>query len=96
MTGTMRSSEGLDPRRRKLLFRCWHRGTREMDLVLGPFADTCVADLPESDLDDFERLMDVPDHELYGWIVGEIAPPADYATALMQRLRTFHRRAGRQ
>ena len=39
MTGTTRSSEGLDPRRRKLLFRSWHRGIREMDLILGGFAD---------------------------------------------------------
>ena len=37
MTGTTRSSEGLDPRRRKLLFRSWHRGMREMDLILGSF-----------------------------------------------------------
>ena len=39
MTGTTRSSEGLDLRRRKLLFRAWHRGMREMDLIMGRFAD---------------------------------------------------------
>src|SRR6185312_2474810 len=38
MTGSTRSSDGLDERRRRLLFRCWHRGTREMDLILGRFA----------------------------------------------------------
>ncbi|MBI4276145.1 MAG: succinate dehydrogenase assembly factor 2 [Rhizobiales bacterium] len=91
MTGSTRSSEGLDPRRRKLLFRAWHRGIREMDLVLGPFADACIADFNERDLDEFERLMIVPDHDLYGWVVGETAAPADYETALMQRLRAFHR-----
>ena len=39
MTGSQKSSEGLDPRRRRLLFRAWHRGSREMDLIMGPFAD---------------------------------------------------------
>jgi len=39
---TERTSDGLDPRRRKLLFRCWHRGMREMDLILGRFADSAL------------------------------------------------------
>ena len=39
MTGSSRSSDGLDPRRRRLLFRSWHRGTREADLIMGRFAD---------------------------------------------------------
>ena len=43
MTGTTRSSNGLDDRRKRLLFRCWHRGTREMDLILGRFADAEIA-----------------------------------------------------
>ncbi len=59
MTGSTRSSEGLDVRRRKLLFRAWHRGTREMDLILGRFADAAIADLSEAEIDDFERLLDV-------------------------------------
>ena len=43
MTGSTRSSGGLDDRRKRLLFRCWHRGTREMDLILGRFADAEIA-----------------------------------------------------
>ena len=46
MTGTTRSSGGLDDRRKRLLFRCWHRGTREMDLILGRFADAEIATSP--------------------------------------------------
>ncbi len=45
MTGSTRSSDGLDDRRKRLLFRCWHRGTREMDLILGRFADAEIAEL---------------------------------------------------
>ncbi len=47
MTGTTRTSEGLDARRRKLLFRSWHRGTREMDLIMGRFADVHIGDFTE-------------------------------------------------
>ena len=72
MTGTSRTSADLDPRRRRALFRAWHRGTREMDLLLGPFADAHIAPLGDHDLADFEALMEVPDDELYTWIVGRV------------------------
>ncbi|TIU74057.1 MAG: succinate dehydrogenase assembly factor 2, partial [Mesorhizobium sp.] len=51
MTGTQRSSEGLDARRRKLLFRSWHRGMREMDLILGCFADAEIGALTADEID---------------------------------------------
>src|SRR3954470_13585057 len=70
MTGTERSSEGLDPRRRKLLFRSWHRGIREMDLIMGRFADATIAQLSDDELSHYERLMDVPDPQLFAWITG--------------------------
>ncbi|GAA4113894.1 succinate dehydrogenase assembly factor 2 [Aminobacter aganoensis] len=75
MTGTTRSSEGLDPRRRKLLFRSWHRGMREMDLVLGSFADANIDRLSETELDLYEALLDIADRELLSWIVGEAPVP---------------------
>ena len=90
MSGTTRSSDGLDPRRRKLLFRSWHRGTREMDLILGRFADAWIPRLTDFDLDDYERLMEVPDRDLFVWITGEQQTPANYDTGLLRRLREFH------
>src|ERR671937_1738739 len=71
MTGTTRSSDGLDARRRKLLFRCWHRGMREMDLIMGRFADATVEQLTEDEVAQFEQLMEVPDPEILAWITGE-------------------------
>ena len=71
MTGSTRSSDGLDDRRKRLLFRCWHRGTREMDLILGRFADTEISDLPDADLAELERLLEVPDPDLYAALTGE-------------------------
>jgi antitoxin CptB len=91
MTGSTRSSEGLDERRRRLLFRSWHRGIRETDLLLGRFADSHIADLSDADLDEYERLLEVPDHDLYGWITGEGVTPPSYQTSLFGRLRDFHR-----
>jgi len=90
MTGTTRSSEGLDIRRRKLLFRSWHRGMREMDLIMGGFADSTVADLAETELADFERLIEAPDRAILAWVTGEEAVPVDHDTALFRRLREFH------
>jgi antitoxin CptB len=90
MTGSCRSSAGLDLRRRRILFRAWHRGTREMDLIMGRFADWAVDGLTEAELGDFERLIELPDRELYAWITGEEAVPGEHATALFARLRDFH------
>jgi antitoxin CptB len=91
MTGTTRSSEGLDVRRRRLLYRAWHRGTREMDLIMGRFADAMIGSLTEGELDAFERLSDQPEPDLYAWITGERSVAAEHDTALFARLRAFAR-----
>jgi antitoxin CptB len=94
MTGTTRSSEGLDPRRRRILFRCWHRGVREMDLIMGRFADAEIERLSLEELDELERLMEAPDADVYRWIAGDEPPPAAYDGILFRRLRAFHERGG--
>ncbi len=90
MTGTTRSSEGLDVRRRRLLFHSWHRGTREMDLIMGRFADEVIGALSEAELDEFERLADVPDQELYAWVSGGAKVPPNYDTGMLRRLLAFN------
>ena len=90
MTGTSRTTEGLDQRRRRTLYQAWHRGTREMDLLLGRFADDVIDDLSDAELADFEALMDVPDHDLFGWICGRSDVPPNYDTALFGRIVGFH------
>jgi antitoxin CptB len=94
MTGTTRSSEGLDERQRRLLFRAWHRGMREMDLIMGAFADAMIDRLSAAELDEFERLMQAPDPQLYRWIAGDGEPPPPYDCSVLHRLREFHRRGG--
>jgi antitoxin CptB len=77
-----RMAETLETRLKRLRIRCWRRGTREMDLLFGPYADTALASLPPEDLDAFEALLEENDHDLYAWLSG--ARPADprHASAL--------------
>jgi len=89
MTGTTRSSGGLDDRRKRLLFRCWHRGTREMDLILGRFADAEIVAMRDDELAQLERLIEVPDPDLYAALIGDTPLDPEYATALFERIKAF-------
>ena len=87
MTGSTRSSSGLDDRRKRLLFRCWHRGTREMDLILGRFADAEIATLGDDELTRLEHLIDVPDPDLYAALTGDKPLAPEYVGALFDRIK---------
>jgi antitoxin CptB len=89
MSGTSISSEGLDERRRRLLFRAWHRGMREVDLITGRFADAHIGSLTEAEVDEFEKLMDVPEPELLAWVMGVELTPAQFDTPVFRRMRDF-------
>jgi antitoxin CptB len=77
----------MDDRRKKLAFRAWRRGFREIDLILGGFADRNLAGLDAAGLDAFERLLNAPDQDVYAWIVGHASAPDDHDTPLLQALR---------
>ena len=81
------SSAGLDPRRRRILFRAWRRGLREMDLALGQFADAHLTELDDEEMAEFERWLDLPDPDILGWITGETPTPERFDTPLFARLR---------
>jgi antitoxin CptB len=87
---TERTSEGLDTRRKRLLFRAWRRGVREMDLIVGRFADVHIDKFDDAALDDFERLIEVPNAELYAWVTGEVRAPAEHDSAVLRALIGFH------
>lgn len=95
MTGTTRSSDGLDVRRRRLLYRSWHRGTREADLIMGRFADAHIEGFSDAELNAYERLLEALEADLLAWVTGAAAVPAEYDTAMFRRLCDFHFRAGR-
>jgi antitoxin CptB len=81
--------EDLDVRRSRLLFRCWHRGTQESDLILGPFAEMSLAHLDGAQLDRLEALLECTDPELFDWILAGITPPSKHDHDLMRALRDF-------
>jgi antitoxin CptB len=89
MTGSTRSSDGLDDRRKRLLFRCWRRGTREMDLLLGRFADAAIADLSDAELTQLDRLIELPDPDLYAALSGDVLLAPEYRTDLFDRIKSF-------
>lgn len=89
MTGISRTSADLDPRRRRILFRAWHRGIREMDLILGQFAEAELSGLSEVELDELEIIMAEEDNDLVKWIIGEQPVPERYRTPMFTRIAAY-------
>jgi antitoxin CptB len=83
-----------DPRRKRALFRSWHRGMRETDLLMGRFADAEMAYLSEADLADYEVLLEAQDRDILTWLTGEAEIPARYDTPVLRKLLRFHTHAG--
>ena len=74
-------------RRKRLRFRAWHRGIKETDLILGPFADAYVETLEPQELDDFEALLAVPDNDLHEWFTDRDVAPPGFSVSLIARIR---------
>ena len=89
-TGTTISSEGLSERRRRLLFRCWHRGIREMDLIMGRYVESVIADLGEADLATLETLIEIEDRDLFAWITEDRPVPPEHDTPVFRAMKAFH------
>jgi antitoxin CptB len=87
----MERQEDLDPRRKRLIFRSDHRGMREMDLILGPFATANIAGLTGEELDQYESLLEIPDADLFHWITGEMPVPEAFLTPVLARVLAFGR-----
>ena len=94
MTGSTRSSDGLDARRRRLLFRSWHRGTREADLIMGRFADAHIEGFSDTELDQYEHLLEALETDLLSWMTGVAGVPLEHDTAMFRRVRDFHMQSG--
>ena len=78
-----------DIRRKRLLFRSWHRGTKEADLLLGSFAEQNLAGLSAVELDAYERLIEENDADLWDWLIGQQAAPDQHDPGLIARIRDF-------
>ena len=69
-----------EARLKRLRIRSWRRGIKEMDLLLGPFADAHLAQMPPAELDLYEALLEESDHDLYAWASRRAAVPERFAT----------------
>jgi antitoxin CptB len=80
-------------RRKRLLFRAQRRGFKEVDLIFGTYADACLAGLDEAGLDQFEALLKAPDQDVYAWLRGAAAVPAEHDNPVFSGLKNI---CGRQ
>ncbi len=90
-------AQAMDPefetRLRRIRIRSWRRGIREMDLILGGFADAELAGLDRDEIDAFECLLSEDDHDVYQWVAGRNEAPAGHQ-GMVGRIRRFHRAEG--
>jgi antitoxin CptB len=82
-------TDALDTRRKRLLFRSWHRGTREADLLLGSFAERHLRGFTADQVDRYEALLAADDFDLLDWIAGGAAPPTERDSDVLRLLLAF-------
>lgn len=86
----MAAGEDIAIRRKRLRYQAWHRGTKEMDLILGPYADAHTENLDAAGLDRLEALMNEEDPPLLKWVMGQEAPPAHVDQAFLAEVIADH------
>ena len=77
--------EDIDKKRKRLIFRSWHRGTREMDLLMGTFADRNVPSFDENLLEQYDEMLNCSDPDLYNWFSGRENPPANQVSDVLEK-----------
>lgn len=78
--------DDVENRRKRLIFRSWHRGTREMDLIMGTFAESNVPGMSVPELDLYEELLHTPDPDVYDWVSGQKPVPANVINPVVEKL----------
>lgn len=82
---TAHNHADLDARKRQAIFRATHRGTREMDILMGGFVEAEIASFSDAEMDQLEVLMQAPDWDIYKWVTGTLPVPDNYNTELFKR-----------
>lgn len=81
----------LTERQRRALYRARHRGTKEMDWLLGRFAAAEIGAMSETELTSFEQFLALPDPDVEHWVMGAPDQIPDGETGdFVRRLRRFH------
>ena len=79
----------LEIRRKRLLYRSVYRGNKENDILLGQFARAHIAEFSAAELDQYERLLQAGDNDIYDWVSGKVEVPPDHDTPVLRRLLAF-------
>ncbi|MEO1312432.1 MAG: succinate dehydrogenase assembly factor 2 [Pseudomonadota bacterium] len=82
--------EAPEHRLKRLGMRSWRRGTKEMDLILGPYSDEVLDVLDPDALNAYEALLGENDQDLYAWITGQIPEPPAHGSVIAE-IRAFHK-----
>jgi len=82
-------AEPRDVRLKRLRMRAWHRGIKEMDLILGGWADANLATADDASIDMFETVMAEADHDLYQWVSGQAECPPEIAPFIARLASDF-------
>ena len=75
--------------KKKLLYRAMHRGFKEADIVIGRFAAAHLADMTDDETEEFRLLLEVPDQDLYAWIIGRAEVPENYRGPVLAAMQAF-------
>ncbi len=84
------SSMALNKRKKRLKFRCWHRGSREADLLLGNFVDKYLTGMDITEVEQLESIADSSDQEIWGWITGTIEIPLGISFCMIDNLKSVY------
>ena len=72
------AEDNISIKRKRLIFRSWHRGTQEIDLLLGKFAEAHIPQFDAQQLTAYDRFLNNSDPDIFNWITGqEPVPPAE-------------------
>ncbi|WP_039758625.1 succinate dehydrogenase assembly factor 2 [Bartonella queenslandensis] len=89
MTVFVNDKNQLDARRRRLIFRAWHRGIREMDLIFGHYVEAHITGMNDKMLTELEYIMSFDDRDLLTWITGETLPPSEIDSPLFRDIANY-------
>lgn len=73
-----------------MIYRSWHRGCKETDILLGDFAKSQLAEFSDQDLHDYEKILETNDNDIYDWISGRAIIPQHINARLIKKIQTFH------
>jgi antitoxin CptB len=82
-------AQNLSDARKRLLYRAMHRGFKEADLIVGRFAEARLATMTDAEVAEFERLLDVPDTDLFAWVTGRADIPENWRGPVLAELCRF-------